>query len=68
MENSDEIVRRRYMGILIENELIPRIKTYNDNRSKIICIYEFADNYGYDVEEVTEILKERKIEIEMDKD
>ena len=52
MENSDEIVRKRHMGVLIENELIPRIKTYDDNRSKIICIYEFADNYGYDVEEV----------------
>ncbi len=34
MENSDEIVRKRHMGVLIENELIPRIKTYDDNRSK----------------------------------
>ena len=28
--------------------------------AKIVCIYEFADNYGYNVEEVIEMLKEKK--------
>ena len=66
MEKLDEEVRKRHMGVLIENELIPRIKTYDDNRSKIVCVFEFADSYEYDVEEVLEMLKEREVEVELD--
>ena len=44
MENLSEEEKRRHMGVLIENELIPRLKTLNNNVSKIIAIFEFAEN------------------------
>ena len=66
MENLREEEKRRHMGGLIENELIPRLKTLNNNVSKIIAIFEFAENYEFDVEQVIDMLNDRNIEVNID--
>ena len=66
MENLSEEEKRIHMGVLIENELIPRLKTLNGNVSKLISIFEFAENYEYDVEQVIDILNDKNIEINID--
>ena len=54
------------MGILIENELIPRLKLSNENISKIIDIFEFAENYEYNVEQVIDLLNQRRIKVKIE--
>ena len=65
-DNTSEEEKRKYMGILIENELIPRLKLSNENISKIIDIFEFAENYEYNVEQVIDLLNQRRIKVKIE--
>lgn len=72
-ENREQLLNKviqeekdRYMGILIENELIPRIQTYKSISIIWETIEEFSKKYGYDIKKIKDVLKNRNFKMQLD--